>query len=268
MADDVTTWHHGLMARWWANFNHGGPEIDTYRRWFTPNLPVLDAACGTGRLLVPWAADGVDIDGVDASADMIDMCRRASDAAGVSPSLFVQPLHRLVLPRRYGTVVVCGSYGLGGSADDDDATLRRIHDHLLPGGSLILDYEIEEFDVARLARFEARPADSTPPPPADRRRADDGFDYALRHRMVAIDVDRRQVTREMQAWQWDGDQLVAHETHLLTANVYTAEQVTAALAEAGFVDIVDYAGDHELVQRPTERVHVWVAHRGGATSEP
>jgi len=26
MAGEVTTWHHGLSARWWADFNRDGPE--------------------------------------------------------------------------------------------------------------------------------------------------------------------------------------------------------------------------------------------------
>ena len=25
------TWHYGLVARWWAEFHHGGPEIEFLR---------------------------------------------------------------------------------------------------------------------------------------------------------------------------------------------------------------------------------------------
>ena len=27
------TWHYGVTARWWAEFNTSGPEIDYFRRY-------------------------------------------------------------------------------------------------------------------------------------------------------------------------------------------------------------------------------------------
>jgi SAM-dependent methyltransferase len=198
---DVVTWHHGLMARWWANFNLDGPEIDYFRRFVEAGQPALDAACGTGRLLVPWVAAGLDVDGVDASADMIACCREAAERVGRSPALYVQPLHGLDLPRRYGSIVVCGGFGLGATRAQDVEGLRRLFAHLEPGGLLALDYEVDEFDAERWRRWQPCAADPSPPAPADRRLAPDGFEYALRHRVVAFDRDARQMTREMQAWE-------------------------------------------------------------------
>jgi SAM-dependent methyltransferase len=260
MTDDVTTWHHGLIAQWWAQFNHGGPEIDFYRRWFAEGRPVLDAACGAGRLLVPWARSGVDIDGVDASADMIAACRAAMSDASLHPNLFVQPLHHLALPRRYGTIVVCGAYGLGGSTADDRAALERLRAHLLPGGTLILDYEIDEFDDDRLRHFSPAPPDPSPPTPEQRRRGNDGFDYALRPRMVAVDLHARQVFREMQAWKWSGDELLAHETHQLRTSIYTAAEITDALLAADFEDATVLGGFHDDPPGAGDQMHVWIAH--------
>jgi ubiquinone/menaquinone biosynthesis C-methylase UbiE len=37
--------------------------------------PALDIGCGTGRLLLDYLADGIDIDGVDVSPEMLDICR-------------------------------------------------------------------------------------------------------------------------------------------------------------------------------------------------
>ena len=111
----ATTWHHGLIARWWANFKLDGPEIAFFRSYVASGQPALDVGCGNGRLLVPWVADGLDVDGVDASADMIEACRAAAGTAGCQPVLYVQPTHRLDLPRRYRTIINCGAFGLGGS---------------------------------------------------------------------------------------------------------------------------------------------------------
>src|SRR5215212_2607171 len=166
--DDIVTWHHGLMAQWWANFNLEGPEIDYFRPLVESGQPALDAACGTGRLLVPWVTAGLDVGGVDASADMIAHCREAAHRVGRSPALYVQPLHRLDLPRRYGCIVVCGGFGLGATREKDVEALRRLFAHLEPGGLLALDYEVEQFDAERWRTWSPAPQDPSPPEPTDR----------------------------------------------------------------------------------------------------
>ena len=50
---DLTgTWHHGLVADWWAEFNIGGPEVDYFGAFVAAGQPALDAGCGSGRLLL------------------------------------------------------------------------------------------------------------------------------------------------------------------------------------------------------------------------
>ena len=38
--------------------------------------PVLDIGCGTGRLLLDYLTDGIDIDRVDVSPEMLEICRQ------------------------------------------------------------------------------------------------------------------------------------------------------------------------------------------------
>ncbi len=260
----ATTWHHGLIARWWANFNLGGPEIAFFGSYVAAGQPALDVGCGSGRLLVPWVVDGLDVDGVDASADMIAACRAAARAAGCEPALYVQSTHQLDLPRRYGTIVNCGSFGLGGSRSEDAEGLRRLRVHLLSGGVLALDYEVGEridyfLDDDRWRGWRPRPADETPPPEQERRLGPDGFHYALRQRITAVDVAERSLTREMQAWQWDGDELVAHETHDLVANVYSSDEIVALLTSVGFADVRVLGGYHGGAPAELDGFHVFVA---------
>ncbi len=259
--DQVVTWHHGLIARWWANFRVDGPEIDFFRPFVEAGQPALDAACGTGRLLVPWVADGLDVDGVDASADMIAACQEAAARVGRSPSLYVQPLHRLDLPRRYGAIVVCGSFGLGATRQHDAEGLRRLLAHLEPSGVLAMDYEVEELDTERWSRWQPKARDPSPPPPDERRLGPDGFAYALRHRVVAVDVTTRQMTREMQAWQWSGDELVAHETNSLTVNLYSSGEIVDALRDVGFGDVQTVGGYHGGPPTGDEQFLVYLARR-------
>jgi hypothetical protein len=87
----------------------------------------------------------------------------------------------------------------------------------------------------------------------------DGFHYALRHRVVGVDVTERSVTSEMAAWQWRGDQLVAHETHRLVINVYASDEIVGLLAEAGFTDVQVLGGYHSGPPTPLDAFHVFVA---------
>src|ERR1700687_356150 len=49
--------------------------------------PALEIACGTGRLLIPYLRDGLDVEGLDASAEMLDICRRKAAQLSLTPVL-------------------------------------------------------------------------------------------------------------------------------------------------------------------------------------
>src|SRR6476469_1645689 len=138
------TWHHGLVADYWAQFNDDfrPHEIPYFRRFIEDDgQPALDVGCGSGRLLIPYLRAGLDVDGCDVSADMIELCRERAAREGVSPTLLVQPMHELDPPRRYRTIYVCGGFGLGSDRDRDAQALARFYECLEPGGTLVLDNE-------------------------------------------------------------------------------------------------------------------------------
>jgi SAM-dependent methyltransferase len=110
------TWHHGLIAKWWAEFNQGGPELPYFQKHVERGQPALDVACGTGRLLIPFLKAGLDVDGCDVSPDMVALCRERAEHEGLAPTLFVQPMAELDPPRRYRTIYVCGGFGRSWSA--------------------------------------------------------------------------------------------------------------------------------------------------------
>ena len=95
MPDTPKTWHYGLVAKWWAEFNEDGREIGYFQKYVERGQPALDVACGTGRLLIPYLRAGLDVDGCDVSPDMIALCREKAEREGLSPTLFVQPMHEL-----------------------------------------------------------------------------------------------------------------------------------------------------------------------------
>ena len=97
--------------------------------------PVLDVGCGTGRLLLDYLQQGIDIDGVDNSPDMLALCRQKAANLGLSPNLYEQYMEVLELPRKYQTILIpSSSLQLIVEPEMVDQAVTRLRDHLLPGG--------------------------------------------------------------------------------------------------------------------------------------
>jgi methyltransferase family protein len=241
------TWHYGLIAKWWAEFNLEGKEIAFFQKFVEQDgEPALDVACGAGRLLVPYLQAGLDVDGCDVSADMIALCRERAEREGLSPNLYVQAMHELDLPRRYRTIFVCGGFGLGSSREQDFEALRRLHKHLDAGGTLVLDNEVPYADRRLWRHWPKDERGRLPEPeamPVERRRGSDGAEYGLRSRLLHVDPLRQSATLEMRAAMWRDDQLVAEETHTLTMNLYFTNELRLMLERTGFI-VVSVHGDY------------------------
>ncbi len=237
MADPAVTWHHGLVARWWAEFEREGPEIDYLQQLIRAHgEPALDAGCGTGRLLLPAVAAGLDIDGCDVSADMLSLCRERATSEGLSVELYEQAMHELELPRRYRTIFVCGSLGIGGGRDIFEQALRRFHRHLEPGGVLVVDKVAAGSGEGWGAWVERRGTMPQPwPKSGDSRRAADGSEFELRTRLIDIDAAARVTTREMSV-RVTRDAETIEETHTLQSLIFFEDELIAALREAGFAE--------------------------------
>lgn len=235
----ASTWHYGVTARWWAEFNTDGPEIDYFRRYAAAG-PALDLACGTGRLLLPYLRDGFDVDGSDVSADMLARCREAAEREGLVPNLYAQPNHELDLPRRYRTVFMCGALGVGSTRAEDLEAMRRVYDHLEPGGTFVLDNEVPYADGWGWKYWQPDERATLPrprKPPGERRVGSDGAEYELRSRLLDVDPLEQRVTMEMQAFMWREGELVAEDEHLLTLTLYFKDEIVLMLERAGFVDV-------------------------------
>ena len=63
----------------------------------------------------------------------------------------------------------------------------------------------------------------------------------------------------MQAWQWQRDDLVAHETHALVANVYSSDEIVTLLTTVGFTAIRVLGGYHGGPPTKLDGFHVFIA---------
>jgi len=105
----------------------------------TARGPVLEIACGTGRLLLPARKAGVDIEGIDASPAMIGRLKDKAAAAGLVVRAETADMRDFEMGRRYNRIF-CGFNGFAHCATIPDqlACLRSSIRHLEPGGALVL----------------------------------------------------------------------------------------------------------------------------------
>ena len=88
---------------------------------------------------------GLDVEGVDSSADMLERCRQRAAALGLEVTLHHVPMQDLSLPRRYRSIYLAGpTFNL--LADDDTAqqALRAIREHLTADGRALIPLWIPE----------------------------------------------------------------------------------------------------------------------------
>ena len=216
------SWHHGLVADYWATSNLDAPELELYRQYL--RSPILDAGCGAGRLLIPLRDEGFDVDGCDASADMIDRCRRRAPGT----RLWVSELYQLAPPRRYGAVVCTGVLGLGSTRAQDMEAVQKLYDALLPGGTLVLDNEEKPFTWQERSWNEPSSGE-----------------ISLSTRIDAVDEEDRCVHLTIRAETSDG----RREQHTLTMRQWYRDELLPLLTTCGFstVDVLSGVDEHTLV---------------------
>jgi hypothetical protein len=191
--------------------------------------PALEAMCGSGRFLVPLMELGVAVDGVDASAHMLDACKERAEHRGLAPRLYEQFLDRLRLPMRYGLIFIpAGSMGLICEADALARSLRRLHEHMLPGASLL----IELVDKDREAGTEFQSGE---------RRVESGDGSAIRYAWTSRFIASASVVEYSSAYQLhSGGAIVEEEEEHIRLRLHSNAQFSSLLSEAGFGDVEVY----------------------------
>jgi SAM-dependent methyltransferase len=237
--------YRGLIAEYW-DLLRGDTSGWSSRPFFLyvirqSGQPALDVACGTGRLLLDYLGQGIDIDGVDVSPDMIAICRRKAEALDYEPYLAVQPMEALAMPRQYKTIIVPSSSFLQlTDRDDMRRALARFLDHLEPGGTLSMSLRVLEPDPAeeefQIEAEAIRPADGA---------------LVRRWWRCWYDIPRRlQHTEDRYEIIVDGE-IVRSETYVRSPALtwFPPAEALAMLEEAGFVNV---RGVHDFTDRPVQ----------------
>ena len=243
----------GLIAEAWDALR--GDTSDWEDRHFFLDLirergePVLDVGCGTGRLLLDYAAQGIDVDGIDNSAAMLALCRRKAARLGLTLDLHLQSMADLDLPRRYRTIIVpSSSFQLVLDRDEAGRALDAFHRHLEPGGTLAMPIIVLDKPTDEAWTREAALEDGT----TVRRTARATFDPSR----------RLESTDDLYELYRDGE-LIRSERHVRDSATLAWKPVELrdALVAHGYDDLEFLSGFTREPQKPDDEVFTVLARR-------
>lgn len=105
--------------------------------------PILELACGTGRVLIPLAEAGFEVYGVDFSESMLAVCRRKVEEKHLADRihLTLSDMASFDLPRKDFTLTIipARSFMHLFTQEDQISCLQQVYQHLRPGGIFIID---------------------------------------------------------------------------------------------------------------------------------
>ena len=125
-------------------------EIDFYRELAhevkSRGQSVLEVACGTGRVTLRLAQEGVNIVGADLDEEMLNVARRKSE--GMSNVRWVQgDMRTLDLGQTFGLIIVPGhSFQFMLTPEDQVKALETFKCHMAPGGILVVHLDHQDVD--------------------------------------------------------------------------------------------------------------------------
>ncbi|MGW9207172.1 class I SAM-dependent methyltransferase [Embleya sp. NPDC055664] len=137
---DPADFYTGIVAELYGPLKSFSQDPEPYAAFIRQaGIPALELGCGDGDPLLELCRRGLDVDGVDSSADMLERLRRRADEQGIRATVFHQRMEALNLPRRYRAIFLAGPTF---TLLPDDATaltaLRGIRDHLTEGGTALV----------------------------------------------------------------------------------------------------------------------------------
>jgi SAM-dependent methyltransferase len=118
-----------------------GEEKDFYTRYLSPADRVLLIGSGAGRDLLALHLLGYDVTGLEQVTHLAAMSRKLAERHGVTIPVYDGRIQTAELNGSFDEVIFslgCYSYLQGRGARV--AALRRVHEHLSPGGHVLLSY--------------------------------------------------------------------------------------------------------------------------------
>lgn len=251
--------YKGLIAQAWDLLR--GDTSQWEDRFFFLDIiqkygqPVLDVGCGTGRLLLDYLSQGIDVDGVDNSPEMLVLCRQKAAGMGLNLTLYQQYMETLDLPRTYRTILIpSSSLQLVIEPDMARQAMGRFYAHLAPGGVLVSPFmrlwqEGEPLE-SEWEASEQRTQDGATVRRVARSRYDPEIECEHTEDLYQVILDGEAVEEEL------------HRRSPATRS-YTQRQARQLFENAGFMELELYSGFSFEPVKPDDSLFTVIGRRPG-----
>jgi SAM-dependent methyltransferase len=190
--------------------------------------PILELGCGTGRPLLRWLDAGMDVEGIDSSADMLAILRRHAAERGLDPTVHHGDFAPLTLDGTYAAMVcVAGSFTL---VDDRAQARRALASYLArlrPGGLLAITLVVPSAHFDEEFAWRLRRTGTNP----------DGTSYLVHEAIRCDRDDQLQVTYNRMETFDAGGHLISSDLRRFHLRWWTRDEFSALLASLGYVDV-------------------------------
>ena len=123
---------------WHRNFKEDIPFYLNQIKKFS--YPVLELACGTGRLTIPIASEGYQITGLDISKSMLSAARRKSKEKDLNIEWISSDCRMFKLDKKFNVIFLpFNSIAHLHDLESIDSCFSCVRDHLTKDGRFIID---------------------------------------------------------------------------------------------------------------------------------
>lgn len=238
------------------NGQYGGVVAEAYDVWLPPSGnysdrevyrraieagsgTALELGCGNGRLLVPYRCSGLEVEGVDASQAMLDICAAHARDAGVDLTLHHSDWTTLALDRKYATIYnPAGSFSLLPGNDAAHDALAAWLRHLHPDGAILIAMGVPTGDLDAHYDWRVRRSGT---------RARDETTFMV-HEAFRYDTTAQvqHVLNRHEVWNRNGE-LVTTLMRRHEIRWWTRDQLETMLRETGFTAVKSLGTENEFV---------------------
>jgi len=233
-------------------------DTDFFQSYITSNgQPALEVGCGTGRLLLYYKKLGLNVEGLDYSRHMLDICRKNAKEKEINVTLYQQSMQDLNMPKQFRTIFVpWGSFMLVNNKLEANQALKKFHDHLLPKGTLLIPV------------FNPTKHDIHTPPPNNNEwrlrregtRERDGALIKCWEKVVFLEKEQL----EKAEYRYEvilNNQLIETEIEHLCLRWYSQNEFVEMLGNAGFSNIKVFSGYTSKAANEEDNALTFVARK-------
>jgi SAM-dependent methyltransferase len=194
--------------------------------------PVLELACGTGRITIPIAQAGFEISGLDVSKGMLSYAGEKTKNLNLPITWVHGDVRKFNLRKKFNLIIFpFNSIAHLHDLQSIDACFQRVKKHLAPGGRFILDMFNPEFRFIIRDSEEPRLVAEYPDPDSD-------------NTVVITETHHYDKATQVNHIQWHYQIGEKEFTHELNMRIFFPRELDALLIHNGFEIEIKY-GDFD-----------------------